>query len=60
MFQHRHYVALAAWIASESSFDEDAKIRFARMLQNDNPRFDMTRFIAAANGTPSNGRDKVK
>jgi hypothetical protein len=63
VFQHRHYKAIAALIAVNMQGWEDrdsVSAQFAIMFQDDNPRFDRARFLAAANGKPSNGRDKVK
>jgi hypothetical protein len=63
LFQHRHYKAIAALIAKEDAdngYGDVMRIPFANMFEDDNPRFDRARFLAAANGKPSNGRDKVK
>lgn len=63
IFQHRHYKAIAALIAGMSPVTRarDAIADdFADMFEQDNPRFDRARFLAAANGKPSNGRDKVR
>lgn len=65
VFQHRHYKAIAAELTDPHS-DMDAstmqrlRVRFAWLFASDNPRFDRARFLAAANGKPSNGRDKVR
>lgn len=66
-FEHRHYVKLAAIFAeadSGSQHDREAATvligRFIRALAADNPRFDRERFLAAARGEPSNGRDRVR
>lgn len=62
-FEHRHFKALAAWLAS---LDEDRQftvrdlaVDLAGELGAHNPRFDRERFLAAARGEPSNGRDRV-
>lgn len=63
VFQHRHYKAIATLIAAQRNgwSDADCVIApFVEMLASDNPRFDRARFLAAANGKPSNGRDKVR
>lgn len=61
-FQHRHYKLLADTIAT---IDDDVlrarvAILFAERLLYTNPKYSPTRFYAAAVGTPSNGRDKVR
>ena len=60
MFQHRHYAAIAKLLADTSWDASPAEIRaaFANLFVRDNGRFDWDRFMAAANGVPSNGRDK--
>ena len=60
MFQHRHYVAIAALLSQLEPGDSPEHIRnvFAVMFKRDNPRFSWDRFIAAANGMPTNGRDR--
>ena len=72
VFQHRHYKAIAALFAGMEHLntriegDEGDMMlsstvdQFADMFASDNPRFDRARFLAAANGKPSNGRDKVR
>lgn len=63
VFQHRHYKAIADLIATNMQGwdDRDSVVsQFAIMFERDNPRFDRARFLAAASGKPSNGRDKVK
>lgn len=59
-FEHRHYKLLADIIAK---LPEDSKATlaniFADSLKGTNPRYNRERFVAAAMGTPSNGRDKV-
>lgn len=66
-FQHRHYKAIAAYFAAEidkplyiATYLQYLVFKAADMFEADNPRFDRARFIAAANGEPINGRDKVK
>ena len=61
VFQHRHYVQIAETIASiRGKFgSDDARIiaeHFADALRG--PNFDRQRFISAAMGEPSNGRDR--
>ena len=63
VFQHRHYVRIAETIASiRGKFgSDDARIiaeHFADALRGTNPNFDRQRFISAAMGEPSNGRDR--
>lgn len=65
VFQHRHYKTIAAEIAGLTFDDklvsvEHIRNRFANLFASDNPRFDRARFLAAASGKPSNGRDKVR
>lgn len=68
VFQHRHYKAIADLIAGmpDMAGYNPAQVRAsfigALMLtfERDNERFDRARFLAAANGKPSNGRDKVR
>lgn len=63
VFEHRHYKAIAALIAkedAENGYGDVMRIPFANMFASDNPRFDRARFLAAANGKPINGRDKVR
>lgn len=59
VFQHRHYKAIAATLAAWGAGSYMAE-HFAEMFADDNPRFDRARFLAAANGEPSNSRDKVR
>lgn len=64
VFQHRHYKAIAAELAMHRDLiglnaQCAVVVRFADMFASDNPRFDRARFLAAASGKPSNGRDKV-
>jgi hypothetical protein len=63
VFLHRHYVRIDETIASiRGKFgSDDARIiteHFAEALRNTNPNFDRRRFISAAMGEPSNGRDR--
>lgn len=66
VFQHRHYKAIAALIAELGYEGMDGTItyriqgKFTALFASDNPRFDRERFLAAANGKPSNSRDKVR
>lgn len=63
-FQHRHYKAIAALLAKyakDSAIDRTALLyELASMFTMDNHNFMWERFMAAANGQPCNGRDKVK
>ena len=65
-FQHRHYVMQAEVFASmivdgayPMNWQENVD-KFADMFKRDNARFDRSRFLAACNGKPLNGRDKGK
>lgn len=59
MFQHRHYATIAALLAEEGA-SSAIKTAFAELFKADNPeRFNWRRFLDAANGVPSNGRDKA-
>ncbi|TAJ97166.1 MAG: hypothetical protein EPO41_04010 [Reyranella sp.] len=66
VFEHRHYKRLAAIIADMRYLpigqDMQAKVAeaFADGLKGTNPNYSRERFIAAAMGQPSNGRDKVR
>ena len=67
IFQHRHYKAIAAMLHeaiytpnAEHKTLHQVRDQLADMFASDNPRFDRARFLAAANGKPSNGRDKVR
>jgi hypothetical protein len=66
MFEHRHYKAIAATIAgldfglSDPITRRDIAEAFADALKGTNANFNRDRFIAAAMGTPSNGRDRVR
>lgn len=66
VFEHRHYKRLAAIIA-ELPVRPGGQIMwrevvdaFADGLKGTNPNYNRERFIAAATGQPSNGRDKVR
>ena len=64
VFQHRHYVRIAEAIASiRGKFGcDDTRIiaeHFADALRGTNPNFDRQRFVSAAMGEPSNGRDRT-
>lgn len=63
-FEHRHYKAIAAIIASmdsEHAYSRDEIAQhFAGMLGGTNPNYSPSRFESAAKGEPSNGRDKVR
>ena len=65
-FQHRHYKAIANILNDMRYMPVGADAQhgvieaFLALFANDNPRFDRARFLAAASGKPSNGRDKVK
>lgn len=65
-FEHRHYKAIAAIIAeldfglSDPITRRDVAETFADALKGTNPNYNRERFLAAAMGTPSNGRDKVR
>jgi len=63
VFQHRHYVRIAEIIATaRGKFGrDDTRLiaeHFADTLRSTNPNFDRQRFISAAMGEPSNGRDR--
>lgn len=66
VFQHRHYKAIASLLANFKYQPIGADCQhaiieeFSAMFAADNARFDRARFLAAANGKPCNGRDKVK
>lgn len=61
-FEHRHYKAIAALLADtqENVTREQMAERLASFFASDNPRFSRDRFLAAASGNPSNGRDRVR
>jgi hypothetical protein len=64
VFQHRHYVRIAETIASICGKfgSDDARIiaeHFADALRGTNPNFDRQRFVDAAMGEPSSGRDRT-
>lgn len=59
MFQHRHYVKIAAIIAElPEPIREEVALHFTKKLFCTNPKFDAHRFFAAASGNPITGRDK--
>lgn len=67
MFQHRHYVVLANTLAGLGQHNvpgltavQHAAIikEFAEALRGTNPNFNYGRFCDAAEGKPSNGRDR--
>lgn len=66
VFQHRHYKAIASLLANFKYQPIGADCQhamieeFIELFSVDNDRFDKDRFMAAASGKPSNGRDKVK
>jgi len=65
VFQHRHYKAIAAELSAHRDLiglnaQCAVMVRFADVFERDNPRFDRARFLAAASGKPSNGRDRVR
>lgn len=57
--QHRHFVLIAATIASLPDFCNRSVVaqHFASQLAMTNPRFDRARFLACAMGEPVTGRD---
>jgi len=70
VFQYRYYKAIAATLAKARETIGSVSVanplisytvdEIADMFASDNPRFDRAWFLAAANGKPSNGRDKVQ
>lgn len=66
-FEHRHYKAIARVLADirscgggEHTWTTDQFIDYvADGLRGTNPVYDRARFVAAATGKPSNGRDRV-
>jgi hypothetical protein len=67
VFQHRHYAEIAALLSQSKDLNSDYLTdlgrehllnEFAGMFARDNGKFNRERFLAAANGSPSNGRDK--
>ncbi len=58
LFQHRHYAEIAR-IISEVPDEARAFVvqHFAAELMGSNPRFDIERFRAAANGKPKTRKD---
>ena len=65
-FEHRHYKAIAAIIADAKrvGFGDGQRDHiaewFADALRGTNPNYNRERFLAAAKGEPSNGRDRVR
>lgn len=63
-FEHRHYVKLAGIIATLPMHEGISRLEiaqaFADKLRGTNPNFNRERFLAAARGEPSNGRDRVR
>jgi hypothetical protein len=60
VFQHRHYAEIASLLSQlegDCTADE-VRTAFAGMFARDNEKFQRERFLAAANGSPVNGRDK--
>lgn len=63
-FQHRHYKAVAAWLAQDVRArlsPEDfvhVVTTLAKLFNRDNQRFDASRFFAAADGNPK-WRDRL-
>ena len=61
MFEHRHYTRIAAIIAELPEKQRPNIARhFALALRGTNPNYDRERFEDAANGSPRNGRDRVR
>lgn len=59
LFQHRHYCKIAEIIAELPPGQRDyVAYHFARRLVGTNPNYVSSRFEAAAEGKPINGRDK--
>lgn len=68
VFEHRHFVAVAAILAEAlkrecSDLDkvevvERLRIDFTNAFARDNSNFDRVRFVAAAKGNPTTGRDR--
>lgn len=64
-FEHRHFKVIARIIADmeQAGYPQWAgptAHHFADCLAKTNPRFNRERFLSAAKGEPSNGRDKVR
>ena len=59
-FEHRHYKAIAAIIASIGDEDDRAEQAhfFAAELRGTNPKYNYQRFLNAAMGALSNSRDR--
>lgn len=54
LFQHRHYVAIAAIIATlPECYRDFVATWFASKLRGTNPNFSQERFLAAAKGQPA-------
>lgn len=61
LFQHRHYARIALIIADlPEEYRQAVAQHFARDLRGTNPNYSEYRFVEAANGTPSNGRDAAR
>ena len=69
MFQHRHYVRLAAIIADlpdtplpglNMNLREMVADRFAYALRGTNANYSVERFYAAAVGAPQTGKDRLR
>lgn len=65
-FEHRHYVKIAAILAgmpdhapSLRACKESAIASFADGLSGTNSNYSRERFVSAARGEPSNGRDRA-
>lgn len=75
-FEHRHFKAIAAILSDAKSAATERQFValggldrgtvnamvsiFADKLSATNPNFNRQRFLSACNGTPCNGRDKVR
>jgi hypothetical protein len=55
LFEHRHFVWLAGFLAEHA--DEKLRYAMARKLEDTNERFEHSRFLDAARGTPSGRMD---
>lgn len=60
MFNHRHYATIASLLSQVQPGDtpDDVAKAFASVFRRDNSRFDWDRFIAAAQGKPTNRKDR--
>ena len=56
---HKDFKLIAAALAEAEADGTTIRI-LADALRGTNPRFDRGRFIAAASGSPSHGRDRVQ